>query len=320
SGKGRNAQLIEYFGMIFGISFEGAESLAVINSRNDYFSFNYLRSVFYKNRVSNLIAKRVDKDNLLLKDTAIPYKFLMLTSGYDRFFQRINEDKENVSVSLNQQIVDLDRSETADSGKYTLISSDGTTFDGFDQVVLAIPMKQIKKIKYDYIQQLTKSIGIGAPNFVLTSFCNLDTSYLTHLPKGIYLDDNNPYKVGMPDAKRDGSLYGLYKHFYADSMFQSLTMVNDIDPESIDESFIHDKWHQALKAFGFDVKPTDVKPYSWHVVKWECPFPRTHDFAHFEKLEAEQGKKGIWFGGEMLSGSGIPVILRYVESLFGPVV
>ena len=239
----------------------------------------------------------------------------MLTTGYDVFLQSLLDNVENTDVMLNQTIVDIDKDADAKE-EYHVINDQKEVFSGFNEVVLALPMQHLQKFRYPYINDLVAPIRSDRHNYVLTSFCNLESDTLKYLEKGIYLDYNNPHKIGTNKVKKDGSKYGLFKCFHADTMFQSLTMVNDIDIEKIDETFIHNKWYQAMTEFKFDLSPSQVKPYGWRVVKWNSPFVQVGDFDKIEKLHKEQGKRGIWFGGEIMSGPGVPVILKYIEGLF----
>ncbi|TQV70158.1 hypothetical protein FKG94_21800 [Exilibacterium tricleocarpae] len=306
---------IDYFSTIFGNSIEGAEALSVVTSRNSYTNYNYLKKLFTKNRLLELAGSFIDKSDLLNKHTALPFKFLMLTTGYDIFLQSLLDNVENADIMLNQTIVDIDKDADAKE-QYHVINDKNEVFSGFNEVVLALPMQQLKKFRYHYINDLVAPIRSERHNYVLTSFCNLESEKLKYLEKGIYLDYNNPHKIGTSKVKKDGSKYGLFKCFHADTMFQSLTMVNDIDREKIDETFIHDKWYQATTEFKFDISPSQVKPYGWRVVKWNSPFVQVGDFDKIEKLHRAQGKQGIWFGGEIMSGPGVPITLKYIEDLF----
>lgn len=312
-------KLIEYFCMIFGNTIHDSDALSVLTSRNSYTTYNYLTNVFSKNLASKLIGKSIDKKNLLNWGNSLPSKFLMLTTGYDRFIQSLLDGVENVTIRLNHKIVDMDKvASTVDSSqnKYILSNRDNDTFSDFDEVVFAIPMAQLKKFKYPYLKQFVDPIKAEKHNYVLTSFCNVESKQLKYLEKGIYLDYNNPHNIGAPDANKDGSSYGLFKQFNADTMFQSLSMVNNIDRNDIDEHFIHNKWLKSMKEFGFNVESNQIKPYGWKVIEWNIPFAQVGDFKHFEKMQKAQGKEGIWFGGEIMCGPGIPIILKFIENLF----
>ncbi len=312
------AELISYFGMLFGMTTEGVEAISIAASRNNYITYNYLYQLFTKNKILEKLLLFHSKTDILHVENRVPYQFLMLTTGYDRFLQALPTDRKNIQIRCNQEIINIH--ETVENSKktFSVINNMGESFSDYDEIVLALPMHQIQKIKYPYVQHLVKDIHTQRYNYVLSSFCKLETRELKYLKKGIYLDYQNPHHIGLNSVKKNGSLYGAFKHFYADTMFQSLTFVNDLDPESIDENFVHEKWCQLMKELKFEVSRKNVQPYSWKVTKWHSPFIQKGDFDHYEKLQNEQGKEGVWFGGEMMTGPGIPIIIKNVESLFGP--